>query len=76
VGGGRISVILNDKPLQAPSFNAVLEGDVEITSLPSAAHLQARAPHQLMLSSSHPRPTVIQIFPQTKVWQDAKKSLT
>jgi hypothetical protein len=29
-----------------------------------------------MLSSGHPRPTVIQILPQTKVWQDAKKSLT
>jgi hypothetical protein len=29
-----------------------------------------------MLSSGHPRPTVIQIFPQPKVRQDAKKSLT
>jgi hypothetical protein len=29
-----------------------------------------------MLSSGHPRATVIQIFPQSKVWQDAKKSLT
>jgi hypothetical protein len=69
-------VILNDKPLQAPSFNVVFEGDVKIISLPSAAHLQARAPHQLMLSSGHPRVTMIQIFPQSKVWQDAKKSLT
>jgi hypothetical protein len=69
-------VILNDKPLQAPSFNAVLEGDVEIISLPSSTHLQARTPHQLMLSSGHPRATLIQIFPQSKVWQDAKESLT
>jgi hypothetical protein len=69
-------VILNDKPLQAPSLDAVLEGDVEVISLPSAAHLQARTPHQLMLSSGHPRATVIQIFPQSKVWQDAKESLT
>jgi hypothetical protein len=29
-----------------------------------------------MLSSGHSRPTVIQIFPQSKVWQDAEKSLT
>jgi hypothetical protein len=42
--GERVSVILNDKPLQAPSLDAVLEGDVQVISLSSAAHLQARTP--------------------------------
>jgi hypothetical protein len=35
-------MILHDKPFQAPSLDAVLEGDVEVISFPSAAHLQAR----------------------------------
>jgi hypothetical protein len=38
-------MILHYEPFQAPSLDAVLEGDVEIISLPSAAHLQALAPH-------------------------------
>jgi hypothetical protein len=67
-------VILNDKPLQALALDAVLEGDVEVTSLPSAAHLQARTPHQLVLSPGHPRPTVVQILPKAKVRQNAEES--
>jgi hypothetical protein len=39
-------VILHDKPFQAPSFDAVLEWDVEVVSLPPTAHLQTRAPPQ------------------------------
>jgi hypothetical protein len=37
-------VVLHDKPLQAPSFDAVLEWDVEVVGLPPTAHLQTRAP--------------------------------
>jgi hypothetical protein len=69
-------MIFNDKPLHAPSFDTVLEWDVKVVSLPPTAHLQARAPYQLMLPSGHPRPTMVQILPQAKVWQNAKKSFT
>jgi hypothetical protein len=47
-------MILHNEPFQAPSLDAVLEWDVEVISLPSTAHLQARAPHQLVLP---PRPS-------------------
>jgi hypothetical protein len=69
-------MILHDEPFQAPSLDVVLERDVEVIRLPPAAHLQARAPHQLVLPSGHPRATVVQILPQAKVWQNAEKSLT
>jgi hypothetical protein len=66
-------MILHDEPFQAPSLDVVLEGDVEVISLPSAAHLQAHAPHQLVLPPGHPRPTVVQILPKAKVGQNPKK---
>jgi hypothetical protein len=66
-------MILYDEPFQAPSLDAVLEGDVEVISLPFAAHLQARAPHQLVMPPDHPRPTVVQILPKAKVGQNSKK---
>jgi hypothetical protein len=56
-------VVLHDKPLQAPSFDVVLERDVEVVSLPPTAHLQTHTPHKLVLPSSHPRPTVVQVLP-------------
>jgi hypothetical protein len=43
-------VILHDKPFQAPSFDAVLEWDVEVLGFPPTAHLQTRTPHELVLS--------------------------
>ena len=72
--GERIYVVLNNKPLQAPSLNSVLERDFKIISLPPTAHLQTSAPNQLMLPLGHSRATVIKILPQSKMWQDAKKS--
>jgi hypothetical protein len=69
-------MIFHNTPLQAPSFDAVFEWDVKIIGFPPVAHLQARAPYQLVLTSGHPRATVIQIFPQAKMRQNAKKSLT
>jgi hypothetical protein len=69
-------MILHDEPFQAPSLDTVLEWDVEVVSLPPTAHLQARAPHQLVLPSGHPKATVVQILPQAKVWQNAEKSFT
>jgi hypothetical protein len=56
-------VVLHDKPLQAPSFDVVLEWDVEVVGLPPTAHLQTRAPHKLVLPSSHPRPALVQVLP-------------
>jgi hypothetical protein len=67
-------VVLNNKPLQAPSLDTILERDFKIVSLPPTAHLQTSTPNQLMLSPGHPRATVIQVLPQSKMWQDAKKS--
>jgi hypothetical protein len=66
-------MILHDEPFQAPSLDDVLEWDVEVVGLPPTAHLQARAPHQLVLPSGHPRPTVVQILPKAKVGQNTKK---
>ena len=50
------------------------ERDFKIVSLPPTTHLQTRTPNQLMLPPGHPRVTVIQVLPQSKMWQDAKKS--
>jgi hypothetical protein len=66
-------MILHDEPFQAPSLDVVLEWDVEVVSLPPTTHLQACAPHQLVLPSGHPRPTVVQILPKAKVGQNSKK---
>jgi hypothetical protein len=67
-------MVLNNKPLQAPSLDTILERDFKIVSLPPMAHLQTSTPNQLMLPLGHPRATVIQVLPQSKMWQDAKKS--
>jgi hypothetical protein len=61
-------MILHDKPFQAPSLDAVLEGDVEVISFPSAP------PHQLVLPPGHPRPTVVQILPKAKVGKTPRKA--
>jgi hypothetical protein len=47
--GERLAVILYNKPFQAPSFDAVLEWDVEVLCLPPTAHLQTRTTHELVL---------------------------
>jgi hypothetical protein len=69
-------VVLNNKPLQESSLNTVLERDLKIISLPPPTHLQTSAPNQMMLPPGHSRATVIQVLPQSKMWQDAKKSFT
>jgi hypothetical protein len=74
--GGGNSVILYDKPFQAPSFDVVLEWDVEILGFPPTTHLQTRTPHELVFSPGHPRPTVIQVFPQAEMWQNTKVGFT
>jgi hypothetical protein len=65
-------MIFHNEPLQASSFNAILEWDVKIFCFPPTAHLQTRTTHELVLPSSHPRPTMIQVLPQTKVMKNPK----
>jgi hypothetical protein len=65
-------MIFHNKPLQAPSFNAILEWDVEVFCFPPTAHLQTCTTHELVLPPSHPGPTMIQVFPQTKVRKNPK----
>jgi hypothetical protein len=55
-------MIIHDKPFQAPSFDAILEWDVEVVGLPPMAHLQTCAPHKLVLPSGHPRLAVVQVL--------------
>jgi hypothetical protein len=56
-------VVLHNEPLKAPTFDAVLERNVEVLCFPSPAKLQARATNKLVLSPGHPGPTVIKVFP-------------
>jgi hypothetical protein len=37
--GERFAMIFHDEPLKTPSFNAVLEGNIEILHFPSPAKL-------------------------------------
>jgi hypothetical protein len=69
-------MIFHDEPLKMPSFNAVLEGDIEKLHFPPPAKLSKGAADKLMLPSSHPRPTVIKILPESEMGENPKKSLT
>jgi hypothetical protein len=69
-------MVFHNEPLQAPSFNAILEWDVEVFCFPPAAHLQTRTTHELVLPPSHPKPTMIQVLPQTKVRKNPKVSFS
>jgi hypothetical protein len=72
IEGEIIAMILYNKPFQTPSFDVVLKWDVEVLCLPPTAHLQTRTTHELVLPPGHPRPIVIQVFPQAKMWQNSK----
>jgi hypothetical protein len=65
-------MIFHNEPLQASSFNAILEWDIKVFCFPPTAHLQTRTTHKLVLPPSHPGPTMIQVFPQTKVRKNSK----
>jgi hypothetical protein len=68
-------LVFHNEPLKAPSFDTVLERNIEILHFPSPAKLQTCATDKLVLSPSHPGPTVIKIFPKSKVGENPKKSL-
>jgi hypothetical protein len=61
---------------QVPSFDVVFEWDIEVLCLPPMVHLQTRTTHELVLPPGHSRPTVIQVLPQAKVWQNTKVGFT
>jgi hypothetical protein len=67
-------MIFHSKPLEAPSLNAVFQRNVEILSLPASAKFQASTSNKLMLPSSHPRMTMVKVFPNPKVWKNSKES--
>jgi hypothetical protein len=63
IEGEGFVVILHGKPLEAPSLNTVLEGNVEIFHFPPPAKFQTRDAEELVLPSSHAGPTVIKVPP-------------
>jgi hypothetical protein len=68
-------VVFHGKLLEAPSLNTVLQRDVKILNFPTSAKFQAGTANKMMLSSSHPRPTVVVVLPKPKVRKNPKESL-
>jgi hypothetical protein len=58
-GGERFAVVLHNEPLKAPPLDTVLERNVKILCFPPSAKLQTCAANKLVLSPSHPGPTMI-----------------
>jgi hypothetical protein len=73
--GERFAVVLHNEPLKAPLLDALLERDVKILCFPPPAKLQTCAVNKLVLSPSHPRPTMIKVFPETEVGENPEKGL-
>jgi hypothetical protein len=69
-------VVLYGKPLEAPSLNTVLQRDVKILNFPASAKFQASTANKLMLSSSHPGPTVVEILPKPMMRKNSKEGFT
>jgi hypothetical protein len=67
-------VVFHGKPLEAPSFNVVLQRDVKILNFPASAKFQAGTADKLVLSSSHPRPIVVEVLPKPKMRKNSKES--
>jgi hypothetical protein len=47
-------MVLHGKPLEAPSLDTVLQGNVKVFNFPASAQLQAGATDQLMLPPTIP----------------------
>jgi hypothetical protein len=74
--GEGLPVILHNEPLKAPPLNVVLEGNVKVLCFPPATKLQACAANELVLSPSHPGPTMIKVFTDTEMGENPEKGLT
>jgi hypothetical protein len=68
-------VVFHGKPLEAPSFNVVLKGDVKVLYFPPPTKLQTGTTDKLMLSSGHTGPTVVKISSKPKVGKNPKERL-
>jgi hypothetical protein len=68
-------VILHGEPLEVPSFNVVLEGDVKVLYFPPPAKIQTGTTDKLMLFSGHTGPTMVKIPPEPKMGKNSKKGL-
>jgi hypothetical protein len=75
IEGEGFVVILHGEPLEAPSLDVVLEGDVKVFHFPPPAKLQTGTTDKMMLSSIHTNLTVVKIPPEPKVGKDSKKVL-
>jgi hypothetical protein len=73
--GEGLAVILHNEPLKAPPLDAALERNVEVLQFPPMTKLQARAANKLVLSPSHPGPTVIKVFLETEMGKNPEKGL-
>ena len=69
-------MVLHNEPLETPSFDAILEGDVEVLCFPPVTKLQTRAANKLVLSPSHPGPTMIQVLLETEMGENPEIGLT
>jgi hypothetical protein len=69
-------VVLHNEPFEAPPLDAILEGDVEVLYFPPTTQLQTCAANELVLSPSHPEPTMIQILPEAEMGESTKIGLT
>jgi hypothetical protein len=67
-------VVLHGKPLEALSLNVVIQRDIGILNLPTLAKFHASTTNKVMLSSSHPGPTVIEVLPKPKMRKNSKES--
>jgi hypothetical protein len=73
--GQGLAVILHNEPLKAPPIDSILERNVEVLRFPPLTKLQACAANKLVLSPSHPGPTVIKVFPETEMGENPEKGL-
>jgi hypothetical protein len=69
-------MVLHGKPLKAPSLNTILQRDIKILNFPASTKFHASTANKLMLSSSHPKPTVVEVLPKPKMRKNSKESLT
>ena len=68
-------MIFHGEPLEAPSLDAVLEGDIEVFRFPPPTKLQTGTTNKLMMPYSHTGSTMVKVPPESKVGEDSKKGL-
>jgi hypothetical protein len=59
-----------------PPLDVVLERNVKVLCFPPLAKLQTCVANKLVLSPSHPGPTMIKVFPETEMGENPAKGLT